>query len=677
MKRTNISLCVAVTMAAFLSGSLSAQTSNRPQILQAYGSFGINVGDGGMIPSTEPGLEEVFLTGSQPFSSSDNHFWQALRYDPTTETFVQTFRSPSFATEVVYMSTADVHPDPGDEIVIVRLTGEIHVFDQVTKVEKSVLDTGISPVNDFKHIDLDGDGYEDYLLLSNSGTHLMDATGFQFMNPTNMTGNSLVVGQLDADPALEVATTQGWVLDLGTRQFQCNFPSGFGAHLNLSDVDGDGMQELVYIKNDLVWAFDVDLCDNKWWFSVQRTNHVVVADTNGDGTDEIIVAAQSGGDFHAYDLTTQAFVWTIHNPEFDVGSLALADLDHDGRDELAWGAGSSGNNRLFIANLRTGAMEWSSDAVQGPFHGPILADVDGDGEDEVVTASTSSGYIDGGRIAVLGQVRFAPKLSGEVVGGRDVRALTVYDLDGDGDLEILVGGGTRVEAYDYAPDGTFTLLQTLLETNDDDVHSVDVGDFDGDGAVEILMGLGGGNNQVVRYDYLTGVEEWRSLHMGGQYGYAVDGLLHGDFDGDGQDEIAAMLSGDSCYVYSTSGILEAAFFADLNFMQSGTAAPGSPIPLRFGDDTGDVSEYLWNGSSYQINGSLSLLATPLDGFSTWTRGRIWLGSEGMLHLLEAATGIPLWTSELYEPGLGINTIELDSGSILTSGEDGIFVFGIR
>jgi len=107
-------------------------------------------------------------------------------------------------------------------------------------------------------------------------------------------------------------------------------------------------------------------------------------------------------------------------------SPAVADLDGDGQAEVIAGAYS-----LFILNGSTGALK--QPAIDPPggriWADVVLADLEADGDLEIVVAQ--SGYIS--VYTHLGTLVW----SVQPTPSHELRSLGVYDLDGNGDLEIL------------------------------------------------------------------------------------------------------------------------------------------------------------------------------------------------------------------------------------------------
>lgn len=725
-----------------IADSVYAQAQSAPvspEIVRVFRPFGEWIGEAGIVSSKTPGINEVYLDGRGNSGLTDppGYFWQAVKWDVVNHTYIQTFASRSFDVPIDSISVADFHRDPGEEILVVLVTGELYLYDEVSRELLEVIDTGVNNFSAFTYYDLNNDGIQEYLLVDSGGLHLFSNQGLQFATFFNMRGADIVVGQMDSDPSLEIAVTTGKVLDLDTGVIQCNRSERFGNTLRLSDFDNDGMQELVFSNGyDECIAYDVDTCSVKWTLVTSQIDAIWVGDSDQDGLDDLILGENSSGVVYCVDLVTQALKWTVDDYDHaGTTSIAMLDIDGDGDTELHWGTGlHSGKDYLAVADIGSQSVIWKSRDLRGPFFGPLMGDVDGDGIAEVVTASQESDSGSGGGcIVVLEQDSLLPAISPETLNSRDLEDFFLFDADGDGDMEILVSGVDRVEVYDYLPGGTFNLIWSTVAANytiffsvhaadidgDGDQEiliggsasydglleiydfspggdftlvwqnnvlvdrgtftSVDACDIDGDGEIEILGGAGGFPNAVYAYNLASGDEEWHSTSIGVYFDRRVSGLTHGDFDGDGELEIAVLVGGESAYVFENDGTMKSEIFGPFSSLRAGPDNQWPPRTLILGNEYGDLSGYGWNGVSFSNLGTKNFISTTVAGFSLspWSQRLVYIGSQGMLNILHRSTGNLLWQSGYYGWDFGEHVIPLDNGDIATAGSTGVFIFGIR
>ncbi len=136
-------------------------------------------------------------------------------------------------------------------------------------------------------------------------------------------------------------------------------------------------------------------------------------------------------------------------------SPAVADIDHDGQVEVLASAYS-----IFVLNGSSGALEWQMSSghdrsqpgqpnVGRTWPGIVLADIDGDRGLEIVTAHS------GGWVSVYNaQGYFEPGWPRQAT-SRELRGLSVSDLDGNGSMEIIVTGAvdSTVNTWVYQSNG--------------------------------------------------------------------------------------------------------------------------------------------------------------------------------------------------------------------------------
>ena len=245
------------------------------------------------------------------------------------------------------------------------------------------------------------------------------------------------------------------------------------------------------------------------------------ADLDGDGDLDAVVGA-TDGTLHYFKNTgsaiAPAFSEQIGGPNpfngVDVGSLSVpsfADLDGDGDIDAVVGA-QDGTLRYF-KNTGTAiapTFTQQTGAAANPFNGvdvgqystPNFADLDGDGDLDAIVGDFNGTlhYFKNTGTAIAPafteQTGAANPLNGVDVGPNAVPSLTALDIDGDGDLDAIVGvfGGTLryFENIGTAKVAAFTERTGAANP----FNGVDVGffarpsfaDLDGDSDLDALVG---------------------------------------------------------------------------------------------------------------------------------------------------------------------------------------------
>ncbi len=176
------------------------------------------------------------------------------------------------------------------------------------------------------------------------------------------------------------------------------------------------------------------------------------------------------------------------SPQDGAASVAVADLDRDGHQDVVMAAIEADTIRIRFGGSPPTYVTLVSGFDRACF--VVAADVDGDGWTDVVGAARGTG---------ADQVRWwrNPRSTGgwsehPVSAGYfdEARGLDVADLDGDGDMEILVAGVDAGTGYlswfeDVSGTGTAWALHDITAgfTGAHDIHAVDI---DGDGLLDVV-----------------------------------------------------------------------------------------------------------------------------------------------------------------------------------------------
>jgi hypothetical protein len=311
----------------------------------------------------------------------------------------------------------------------------------------------------------------------------------------------------------------------GTFQTPVAYPSGGyqSRSVAVADVNGDGKPDIVV--SSLQCAATANSCGPNGVVGVLLGNGdgtfqpvvtydtggeyaltVVVADVNGDGKPDLIVANANSVNIGVLlgngDGTFQAAVTYGSGGIGDTNSVAVADVDGDGRPDLVTvnvtGSSANGSVGVLLGNgdgTFQKAITYSSGG-QGPF-AVAIADLNGDGKPDlaVTNCGDDCGAADGS-VAVLlgnGDGTFQTPVAYDS-GGGEPNSVVVSDVNGDGKPDLLCANNGNVGTVAVLignGDGTF---QKALTYNSgaaggggSAATSLAVADLNGDGKPDLLV----------------------------------------------------------------------------------------------------------------------------------------------------------------------------------------------
>lgn len=241
---------------------------------------------------------------------------------------------------------------------------------------------------------------------------------------------------------------------------------------------------------------------------------VAIGDVNQDGFLDLVVAASNMGGFSVYLGDGSGKVWKeITAPD---GLPSGVDAEHGDSERAGWA------NRVLLADVNgdkhldlvathhlgprvwrgNGAARWEpfssglpSPTAGGVYRALALGDVDGDGRVDLVTTNMIDGVEVYVQTAEGGWRRASSPALSSLAGG--ATAVALGDLDGDGHLDLVVGGRrTRSESagvFVFLGNGKAEWREVRTGLPSDGypfVWGITVGDVNRDGALDVVVATG-------------------------------------------------------------------------------------------------------------------------------------------------------------------------------------------
>src|SRR5438067_410760 len=635
-----------------------------------YAIFGSGIGASNIVVAPAAGglPPQIIIGGNSKNDFGGDDFWQVIQRSSTTGNYDQLFVSPIYSAVIKRIALGNVTGDSQPEIVVMLADGRIYLYDFATKAELGYISTGLTGLEGLSVTDLNGDGVAELIVTTANDLFVFSGNAVLLWQLAGAGGLDVVAGQMDLDPAIEIATTKGVVTDSVTHTAQWTRSGGFGARLKLAPIAGASYQQLIAADAwYTVYAYDVATQLPRWSISTpQDIGAIQVADVDNDGVPELLIGDGQWGKVRVYDLNTQAKKWEANNPEHGITNIAVADVDNDGVLDLIWGAGwtSTGADYLYVASTTdTHTIKWQSVDLEGPFLGPLIGDLDGDGMPELDICATKSacGYA-GARILVFDLATLALRgistaSNRSFTGEHD---LQLRDVERVGRAEIIIatdrGYDGAIEVYGFDSSNAFTLKWTNpTRPSGSPFNFVDIADLDGNGTAEIIAGNSVATTVsegvfVYVFDYPSTAAPWRSVKMASGFA-SVAGLVVADLDGNGSKEIAALVSTGDLYTFDGPT-------RQLKSLKQQTGAKliaegRSPAGLILADSAGAGHFWQYGANTYTESFARQLGSTALDGLTVSSDGGLWIGTGGALRLRQSPNyrGVA-WQSPVVGAGFG-------------------------
>jgi len=250
------------------------------------------------------------------------------------------------------------------------------------------------------------------------------------------------------------------------------------------------------------------------------THSVAAVDIDNDGDIDLVIGndgspnqllLNNGGDGNPF-----AGVDAIDLPggQWKTEAIAVADVNADGRIDLIFGNYDDADQLLLNSAGREDNLFTEVDTFDLPngdrsTNSVVAADVDGDGDVDIIIGNNrepnqlllNSG---GDRNPFKGAIALDPP------GGGRTFSIVAADVDSDGDLDLIIGNSGDENELLINNGGDSNLLEGLialdLSIDERSTNCIAAADFDGDGKIDIIIGNNYGANQLILNKGGEGVE---------------------------------------------------------------------------------------------------------------------------------------------------------------------------
>lgn len=389
-------------------------------------------------------------------------------------------------------------------------------------------------------------------------------------------------------------------------------------HVSVGDLDGDGKVDAVYVnmQSNTISLFHNKSVPGTFSFDPKidlavgtEPRAAALADLDGDGKLDIVVA---NAGYPSYSLSIFRNVSTVGILSFETvinypagawpNSIAIADLDGDGRPELAVCNSSSAQNTLSVYRNSSslGHISFSGITNFGTGINPYcvaLGDLNNDGKIDIAVANAGSNTVSLLKnTSSQGTLSFTEKTDLSTgVGSTSPYFVGIADLNDDQRPDLYVSNyitNTIAILQNSNTDDAFSFLPAIEKSSGRAPWGIAIGDFDGDGKPDLA---------VPNYYDFQPISYYKNLSSSAAVNFTnktdanytlatyTTWLAGADMDGDGKPDIVVSPQGvHEMEVAKNKGVVPA-------IVPSGTNPVTAPVTTKVTVDS-FVQEY--NGQAY-------------------------------------------------------------------------------
>lgn len=276
-----------------------------------------------------------------------------------------------------------------------------------------------------------------------------------------------------------------------------------------------------------------------------------IGDLNGDGKLDVAVAnfnSGSAGTVSVLRNTTVvgnsiSFAKTTYATGNGSSSVAIADVDKDGKPDLLVTSGNSGYISVFRnTSATTSAITFApAVTISDYFHSDniTVADFDGDGKVDFATANFAAGISIWKNASTPGSISFPTRI--DYTAGTNPASIATGDLNRDGKPDLVVrnySSSTLSVFKNTSSSGVISFAQKSDFAIGSNSGGLSIGDLNGDGKPDVAVSSGI-SGVVSLYTNTSGVDSIKlSAPANFATGYGPTGIAIGDVNNDGRYDFA-------------------------------------------------------------------------------------------------------------------------------------------